>query len=195
MRRGCTTRWRERRSRRRSRLWLASARFAEALRTIGAGDPRVVVADDVEELWPRSRRGSRRTPLSSSRVARRAARATRSIHHRVGKIVSALPYLHASRRQLPSLRFHAFERLQLHHLPRGRRGGDGAAAGVHRRPILIRRLRTMKVRQVVREGTPDIARRQGTTPTMGGLIFLIARSCRRCCGRGSSTTMCSSRCS
>ena len=41
-------------------------------------------------------------------------------------------------------------------------------------PPIIRRLRAMKVRQVVREGTPDSHQAKGSTPTMGGLIILAA---------------------
>ena len=41
-------------------------------------------------------------------------------------------------------------------------------------PLIIRRLRAMAVHQVVREGTPDSHAAKGTTPTMGGLIILVA---------------------
>jgi phospho-N-acetylmuramoyl-pentapeptide-transferase len=41
-------------------------------------------------------------------------------------------------------------------------------------PPIIRRLRAMAVHQVVREGTPDTHAGKGTTPTMGGLIILVA---------------------
>ena len=41
-------------------------------------------------------------------------------------------------------------------------------------PGVIRRLRVMRVRQVVREGTPDSHAGKSTTPTMGGIIILIA---------------------
>jgi phospho-N-acetylmuramoyl-pentapeptide-transferase len=41
-------------------------------------------------------------------------------------------------------------------------------------PTVIRRLRAMKVRQVVRQGTPDTHAGKGRTPTMGGVIILIA---------------------
>jgi phospho-N-acetylmuramoyl-pentapeptide-transferase len=41
-------------------------------------------------------------------------------------------------------------------------------------PIIIRRLRAMSVHQVVREGTPDSHASKGQTPTMGGLIILVA---------------------
>ena len=41
-------------------------------------------------------------------------------------------------------------------------------------PAVVRRLRGMQVHQVVREGTPDTHAKKGTTPTMGGLIILIA---------------------
>src|SRR4029079_13503901 len=41
-------------------------------------------------------------------------------------------------------------------------------------PAIIRRLRAMAVHQVVREGTPDTHAGKGTTPTMGGLIILVA---------------------
>jgi phospho-N-acetylmuramoyl-pentapeptide-transferase len=41
-------------------------------------------------------------------------------------------------------------------------------------PFVIRRLRTMKVRQVIRAGTPDSHQEKSSTPTMGGVIFLIA---------------------
>lgn len=41
-------------------------------------------------------------------------------------------------------------------------------------PIILARLRSMAIHQVVREGTPDSHRSKGTTPTMGGLIVLIA---------------------
>ena len=39
-------------------------------------------------------------------------------------------------------------------------------------PIILRRLRAAAVHQVVREGTPDTHQMKGSTPTMGGLIFL-----------------------
>ena len=41
-------------------------------------------------------------------------------------------------------------------------------------PMIIRRLRAMAVHQVVREGTPDSHAGKGTTPTMGGIIILLA---------------------
>jgi len=41
-------------------------------------------------------------------------------------------------------------------------------------PMVIVRLRAMKVRQVVREGTPDSHAGKRNTPTMGGVIILIA---------------------
>ncbi|MDQ3697133.1 MAG: phospho-N-acetylmuramoyl-pentapeptide-transferase [Gemmatimonadota bacterium] len=41
-------------------------------------------------------------------------------------------------------------------------------------PGIVRRLRTMRVRQVVREGTPDSHVEKKYTPTMGGIIILIA---------------------
>ena len=41
-------------------------------------------------------------------------------------------------------------------------------------PPIIVRLRAMKVRQVVRQGTPDSHKHKGNTPTMGGLIIIIA---------------------
>ena len=41
-------------------------------------------------------------------------------------------------------------------------------------PLILRRLRAAAVHQVVREGTPDTHKHKGATPTMGGLIFLIA---------------------
>jgi phospho-N-acetylmuramoyl-pentapeptide-transferase len=41
-------------------------------------------------------------------------------------------------------------------------------------PAVIARLRSMKVRQGVREGTPDSHQTKGNTPTMGGVIILIA---------------------
>lgn len=41
-------------------------------------------------------------------------------------------------------------------------------------PIIINRLRKMAVHQIVREGTPDSHAKKGTTPTMGGLIILVA---------------------
>lgn len=41
-------------------------------------------------------------------------------------------------------------------------------------PGVIRRLRAMKVRQVVRQGTPDTHASKNRTPTMGGVIILIA---------------------
>lgn len=44
-------------------------------------------------------------------------------------------------------------------------------------PPIIRRLRAMKVRQVVREGTPETHQSKGSTPTMGGLIILAASLC------------------
>ena len=39
-------------------------------------------------------------------------------------------------------------------------------------PWIVRRLRAMRVRQVIREGTPDSHQSKATTPTMGGLIIL-----------------------
>ena len=41
-------------------------------------------------------------------------------------------------------------------------------------PAIIRRLRGMQVHQVVREGTPESHQAKGATPTMGGLIVLVA---------------------
>jgi phospho-N-acetylmuramoyl-pentapeptide-transferase len=41
-------------------------------------------------------------------------------------------------------------------------------------PIILRALKRQSVHQVVREGTPDSHASKGTTPTMGGLIFLFA---------------------
>jgi phospho-N-acetylmuramoyl-pentapeptide-transferase len=41
-------------------------------------------------------------------------------------------------------------------------------------PMILRRLRSMSLHQVVREGTPDSHAYKGTTPTMGGLIILIS---------------------
>ena len=41
-------------------------------------------------------------------------------------------------------------------------------------PVIIRRLRSMKLHQVIREGTPDSHQEKKTTPTMGGLIILLA---------------------
>jgi len=41
-------------------------------------------------------------------------------------------------------------------------------------PRILRRLRAMQIHQVVRDGTPDTHAAKGTTPTMGGLIILVA---------------------
>jgi len=41
-------------------------------------------------------------------------------------------------------------------------------------PIILRQLRARAYHQVVREGTPDSHQSKGTTPTMGGLIFLTS---------------------
>lgn len=41
-------------------------------------------------------------------------------------------------------------------------------------PSIIRRLRSMKLHQVIREGTPDSHQEKKTTPTMGGIIILLA---------------------
>ena len=41
-------------------------------------------------------------------------------------------------------------------------------------PIIIRRLKRMRLHQVIREGTPDAHQQKGRTPTMGGLIILGA---------------------
>jgi phospho-N-acetylmuramoyl-pentapeptide-transferase len=41
-------------------------------------------------------------------------------------------------------------------------------------PPIIRRLRAMKVQQGVRSGTPDSHKGKAATPTMGGLILLVA---------------------
>ena len=41
-------------------------------------------------------------------------------------------------------------------------------------PVIIRRLRRLAVNQVVREGTPDTHAGKGTTPTMGGIIIVVA---------------------
>ena len=41
-------------------------------------------------------------------------------------------------------------------------------------PFILRRLQSMMVHQVVREGTPESHAGKGTTPTMGGLIILAA---------------------
>ena len=39
-------------------------------------------------------------------------------------------------------------------------------------PLILRKLRSAAIHQVVREGTPDTHAGKGTTPTMGGLIIL-----------------------
>lgn len=41
-------------------------------------------------------------------------------------------------------------------------------------PLIIRRLRAMRLHQVVREGTPDTHAQKARTPTMGGLIIVIS---------------------
>lgn len=41
-------------------------------------------------------------------------------------------------------------------------------------PPILRRLQSMQVHQGIREGTPDSHLNKGTTPTMGGLIILLA---------------------
>ena len=41
-------------------------------------------------------------------------------------------------------------------------------------PLIIRRLRRMRLHQVIREGTPDTHQEKKRTPTMGGLIILAA---------------------
>ena len=41
-------------------------------------------------------------------------------------------------------------------------------------PVIIRRLTRLSIIQVVREGTPDTHASKATTPTMGGLIILVA---------------------
>ncbi len=41
-------------------------------------------------------------------------------------------------------------------------------------PPIIRRLRAMQIHQVIREGTPDSHQEKKSTPTMGGLIILLA---------------------
>ena len=41
-------------------------------------------------------------------------------------------------------------------------------------PMILRRLRALAVHQVVRAGTPDSHQSKGATPTMGGLIILVA---------------------
>jgi phospho-N-acetylmuramoyl-pentapeptide-transferase len=41
-------------------------------------------------------------------------------------------------------------------------------------PLIIRRLRAMRLHQVVREGTPETHAEKGRTPTMGGLIIVIS---------------------
>jgi phospho-N-acetylmuramoyl-pentapeptide-transferase len=41
-------------------------------------------------------------------------------------------------------------------------------------PWVIRKLKSMSLHQVVREGTPESHQAKGTTPTMGGLIILAA---------------------
>ena len=41
-------------------------------------------------------------------------------------------------------------------------------------PAILRRLRAMSVHQVVREGTPETHAGKGRTPTMGGVIILVA---------------------
>ena len=41
-------------------------------------------------------------------------------------------------------------------------------------PIIVRALRRLQMHQVVREGTPDTHQSKSLTPTMGGLIILVA---------------------
>ena len=91
-------------------------------------------------------------------------------HH----LVHRLALLYSLSRFRSSRQFTVFERLQLHLLPRGGRGGDGAAAVVHRRA-------DHPARAATTVGQPGGARRharshaaKGTTPTMGGLIILFS---------------------
>ena len=97
-------------------------------------------ADDVDALWAGYRVASRaRRRHTSQRVARDAARASRRADHRLGPattpllnrdpLVAFYHFLFPLAQAVPSL-----QRLQLHLLSRGRRGGDGTAAVVHRRP-------------------------------------------------------------
>jgi phospho-N-acetylmuramoyl-pentapeptide-transferase len=41
-------------------------------------------------------------------------------------------------------------------------------------PVILRALRRLAVHQVVREGTPDTHKDKGATPTMGGVLLLVA---------------------
>lgn len=41
-------------------------------------------------------------------------------------------------------------------------------------PVIVRRLQRMQVHQVVREGTPESHQSKSATPTMGGLIIIVA---------------------
>jgi hypothetical protein len=54
-------------------------------------------------------------------------------------------------------------------------------------PWIIRRLRELKVGQVIRAEGPASHQGKRGTPTMGGLIILPPRSCRPCSGRRSPT--------
>jgi phospho-N-acetylmuramoyl-pentapeptide-transferase len=72
-------------------------------------------------------------------------------------------------------------RLQLHHLPRGVRHRDGAVHRPGRRSV-IRKLTAMKYGQAVRTDGPQTHLKKHGTPTMGGVLILIAIACPRCCG-------------
>ena len=117
-------------------------------------------------------RASLRTPLSCSRVraASGSSGSFRSIsewasrhadapsHARPRSTTGSLALLpaHPARPALPRA-----ERLQLHHLPRGRRGGDGDPAQLHRRPMILQAARQRGELPGRARGDAGLARREG----------------------------------
>jgi phospho-N-acetylmuramoyl-pentapeptide-transferase len=73
-----------------------------------------------------------------------------------------------------SSRTRATPGLQLHHLPRRVRHGDALLIGLCAGPAVIRKLTAMKYGQAVRTDGPQTHLKKHGTPTMGGVLILIA---------------------
>ena len=162
------------------------------------------------ELWPRLRRASRRdavillkgsrgvrlerlVPLISRLGVRGTLTAARDARPRSTNRSRAL--LPARSRSSPY--FGALRDLQLHHVPRGRRGGHGAAAQLRRRAARSSAAaHDCAMHQVVREGTPDSHAAKGDDADDGRADHpVLGARPDAALGARSTTATCCSRCS
>ena len=149
--------------------------FGPALLEEGRADPRVLTAPDVAELGrartsPRRRRGG-----SAESVARRPSGAARSATHGMGGVGEWEDGVMLYHLLAPMA--HSIKLFNLFNYITFRAAGafvTSLLVAFSLGPPIVRRLKAMAVNQVVRDGTPESHRRKQHTPTMGGIIVVLA---------------------